>query len=177
MNPAPAHSHYAAGQRVMLRETEANGFPNLAVMGQHPENCSRVIPLSLLELPRGPDFLMGPWDLSPRKSRVGRFSALCRHRRRSKSLKEELCQQDHCGERASARFPITSLWPMSLSLSVRVATHLPVQARPSAAGGVVTQGKQRKGKPAPQLWGRRRGGPILVLITEKTSEEAWCGFL
>ena len=26
------------------------------------------------------------------------------------------------------------------------------QARPSAAGGVVTQGKQRKGKPAPQLW-------------------------
>lgn len=46
------------------------------------------------------------------------------------------------------------------------------QARPSAAGGVVTQGKQRKGKPAPQLWRRRRGGPILVLITEKTSEEA-----
>lgn len=54
--------------RVMLRETEPNGLPNLAVMGQRPENCSRVIPLSLPELLRGPDFLMGPWDLSPRKS-------------------------------------------------------------------------------------------------------------
>lgn len=41
------------------------------------------------------------------------------------------------------------------------------QMRPSVAEEVVTQGKQKKGKPMPQFWGRRRGGQILVLITEK----------
>ena len=56
-----------------------------------------------------------PGICHPEKAEGGYFQICAGTEEEKKSSKEDLCQQDHCGERALTRFSITSLWSMNLS--------------------------------------------------------------